>query len=58
MEGLKLGDEWSPVRFVKNEKGETVMRFTIDDEHGNTATIDVQPNGQREVVDDGNAKAK
>lgn len=58
LEGQLLGKDWSQIQFTKNEKGERVMRFTVDDEHGNTATIDVQPNGEREVVSDGNRQTK
>lgn len=57
LEGQLLGKEWSQVKFVKNDKGERVMRFTVDDERGGTLTIDVQPNGVREVVTDGIGKA-
>lgn len=58
LEGQLLGKEWSQIQFVANEKGERVMRFTVDDEHGHTLTIDVQPNGTREVVSNGNPNAK
>lgn len=58
LEGALLGKEWSRVQFTKNEKGERVMRFTVDDKHGNTVTMDVQPNGEREVVANGNGKTK
>lgn len=54
LEGALLGDEWSQIQFTKNEKGERIMRFTVDDKHGNKLTIDVQPNGEREVVTNGN----
>ena len=58
LEGALLGKEWSQIQFTKNDKGELVMRFTVDDEHGNTATIDVQPNGKREVVSNVNKNAE
>lgn len=58
LEGQLLGKEWSQIQFTKNQAGERVMRFTVDDEHGNRATIDVLPNGEREVVDDGNGQTK
>lgn len=58
LEGQLLGSEWSQVQFVKNQEGENVMRFTVDDEHGNTATIDVQPNGTREVTANGKRLTK
>lgn len=58
LEGALLGKEWSQIQFIKNEKGERVMRFTVDDERGGVLTIDVQPNGVREVVDNGNGQAK
>lgn len=45
-----LSDEWQVVQFVKNEKGEKVMRFTFKDPAGVTCTVDVQPNGKKEVV--------
>jgi hypothetical protein len=51
-QAAKLDDNWHVVQFVKNEKGESVMRFTFKDENGVTATADVsqttevQPNGQ------------
>lgn len=57
-EGLRLGKEWTQIKFVKNEKGERVMRFTVGDEHGNKVTIDVQPTGERVIVDDGKPKSK
>lgn len=58
LEGQLLGSEWSQIQFVKNDKGERVMRFTVDDEHGNKLTIDVQPNGVREVVTNGNGQTE
>lgn len=50
----KLDADWHKVQFVKNEKGEDVMRFTFIDERGATATVDVKDNGKKEVVQDGN----
>lgn len=50
----KLNDEWSPVQFVANEKGERVMRFTFKSPDGTVATVDVQAS---EVVENGNASA-
>lgn len=58
LEGALLGKEWSQIQFVKNSKGERVMRFTVDDDKGHALTIDVQPNGVREVVESGNGQAK
>lgn len=53
-DGKKLGDEWTKVEFVTNKDGERVMRFKFDN-----FTIDVQPNGTREVVaDNGNGNTK
>lgn len=52
-EGQALGADWTKIQFVKNDKGERVMRFKFDG-----LTIDVQPNGTREVVDDGNGNTK
>lgn len=46
----KLGDEWLPIEFTKNEQGEPVMRFKFDQ-----FTVDVSPTGEREVTPtDGN----
>lgn len=44
----RLNKDWSEVQFVKNESGERVMRFTFEQD-GVTATVDVQPNGEKEV---------
>lgn len=49
----KLDAEWHLVQFVKNEKGEDVMRFTFIDEKGLRATVDVKANGKKEMVLDG-----
>lgn len=49
----KLNDEWSEVQFIKNEKGERVMRFTFNTPDGTIATVDVQPNGEKEVNTNG-----
>lgn len=54
----KLNAEWSEVQFIKNEKGERVMRFTFDTPEGVTATVDVQPNGEKEVTTHGKPKSK
>lgn len=54
----KLGDRWQLVEFVENEKGERVMRFVYVDELGNRATIDVSPNGEKEVTTDVNGNTK
>lgn len=43
-EAAQLNDDWHVVQFVKNEKGEAVMRFTFKDPSGVTATVDVQEN--------------
>lgn len=48
-EGAQLGSEWSQIEFTKNEKGEEIMRFRFDE-----FTVDIQPNGEREVVSHGN----
>ena len=47
--------EWSEVKFIKNEEGERVMRFTFED-RGVTATVDVQPNGEKVVTVNGKPK--
>lgn len=46
----KLEKDWHKIQFVKNEKGERVMRFTFVDAQGNRATVDVQQ-GEDQVVD-------
>lgn len=53
LEGQLLGDEWTQIQFTKNQAGERVMRFRFDQ-----FTIDILPNGEREVVDDGNGKTE
>lgn len=53
----KLNKEWSEVKFIKNEKGERVMRFTFDTPDGTVATVDVQPNNPTEVAKNGEPKA-
>lgn len=53
----RLNAEWSEVKFIKNEKGERVMRFTFDAPDGTVATVDVQPNGKKEVTTSGKSKA-
>lgn len=57
-QAAKLNKEWSEVQFVKNEKGDNVMRFTFEHEKGVTATVDVLPNGKQEVVLNGQPVAK
>lgn len=52
-EAKKLDGEWHKVLFVKNEKGEDVMRFTFIDPEGNRATVDVKNSGEREIKVDG-----
>lgn len=42
----KLDSDWHVVQFVKNEQGESVMRFTFVDPSGVTATVDVQPSNE------------
>lgn len=54
----QLNNEWSEVKFVENEKGERVMRFTFDTSEGVTATVDVQENGTREVSINGQPVAE
>lgn len=44
-----LNDDWHEVQFVKNEKGERVMRFTFKDPKGVTCTVDVQAANKTEV---------
>lgn len=46
----ELSADWQVVQFVKNDKNERVMRFTFKDPSGVTCTVDVQPNGKKEVV--------
>lgn len=41
-EAKKLSDDWHEMQFVKNEKGQDVMRFTFTDSRGVTATVDVR----------------
>lgn len=45
-----LGEAWKPLRVVKNEKGEQVMRFELDG-----ATIDISesdiPSVSKEIID-------
>lgn len=53
LEGQLLGKQWSQMQFVKNEKGEDVMRVNFG-----TFTMDVSPNGTREVVTNGNGNTK
>jgi hypothetical protein len=53
LEGQLLGDEWTQIQFTKNDKGERVMRFKFD-----KFTVDILPNGTREVVSDGNGSTK
>lgn len=54
----KLNDEWSQVKFVKNEKGERVMRFTFDTPDGTVATVDVQAiDAKKEVAPNGQPDA-
>ena len=51
-EGKKLGSEYTLVQFIANDKGERVKRYSVDH-----FTIDIQPNGEREVVkQDGNKR--
>lgn len=52
----RLNSDWSEVQFVKNEQGERVMRFTFEQD-GVTATVDVQPNGEKEVTINGQPSA-
>lgn len=52
LEGQLLGKDWSKIQFIKNEKGQPVTRFTFDH-----FTIDIQPNGEREVTQHGNGNA-
>lgn len=52
----RLNSDWSEVQFVKNEQGERVMRFTFEQD-GVTATVDVQPNGEKEVTINGKPSA-
>lgn len=54
----KLSKEWHKVQFVKNEKGESVMRFSFIDPKGATATVDVKHTGIKEVSPDGNGTAE
>ena len=44
-----LNNDWHVVQFVKNEKGERVMRFTFKDPKGVTCTVDVQAATKTEV---------
>lgn len=44
-----LNDDWHEVQFVRNEKGERVMRFTFKDPKGVTCTVDVQASDKAEV---------
>lgn len=53
LEGQMLGKDWTQIQFTKNQKGENVMRVNF----GNF-TMDILPNGVREVIDDGNGTAK
>lgn len=48
-----LNDDWHVVQFVKNEKGERVMRFTFKDPAGVTATVDVQAVDSKKAVPNG-----
>lgn len=56
-EAKKLNKDWHKMQFVKNEKGQDVMRFTFTDSRGVTATVDVRENEQEDEVD-GNATAE
>lgn len=38
------GPDWNVVKFVKNEQGERVMRFSFKGADGVVATVDVQEN--------------
>ena len=55
-QAAKLNKEWTEVQFVKNEKGINVMRFTFEQD-GVTATVDVLPNGEKEVKTNGQPSA-
>lgn len=45
----RLPDDYKQLEFLKNEKGEPVMRFKF-----NGATVDVLENNDQEVQSDGN----
>lgn len=53
----KLNDDWKKMQFVKNDKGQDVMRFTFTDSRGVTATVDVREN-ELEGKADGDATAE
>lgn len=53
-----LGPDWHKLLFVKNEKGEQVMRFSFTDARGCTATVDVKDNGVKEVTQNGDGKSE
>jgi hypothetical protein len=53
LEGQLLGDDWTKILFIKNQDGVNVMRVKFG-----TFTMDILPNGTREVIDDGNGTAK
>lgn len=53
LEGELLGKEWTRIEFMKNANGDRVMRFKFDQ-----FTIDVLPNGEQEVVGDGDTGTK
>lgn len=52
-EAKKLDDDWKKMQFVKNDKGQDVMRFTFTDSRGVTATVDVRETEPEEVNKDG-----
>lgn len=53
LEGQLLGKDWTKIQFTKNAKGENVMRVNFG-----KFTMDILPNGTREVVEDVNGNAK
>lgn len=55
-EAKKLDKDWHKMKFVKNEKGQDVMRFTFVDSRGVTATVDVRENESQEGEKDGVGK--
>lgn len=57
-EAKKLDKDWHKMQFVKNDKGQDVMRFTFVDARGVTATVDVRENESEEGAADGDRDAK
>lgn len=49
----KLSEDWSEVKFVKNQEGKRVMRLEL-----NGATVDVSENETPEAVKDGIGSTK